>query len=556
MISRKRNTRNLSARFLLLGIIAFSIIAIAVPAVSAVNEISAERNILQDKPVKPGENFTVIVNISSNQENLCALSLNEDMPAGWTATPVDDDGAELNGTSLFKASTNEWIWTEFFHLNSRKSVVYDITVPADASNGIYKINGNVSVYNVNPIGVSGSNEIEVGDNPVIPANTLYVTSTSVGGANEESSVGIYLNNSFNPKVGSATIKLYYDESLIEVISCDAIEGAAVSSDLGSPISISVATTSGIPNGNAWISNITFISKVDEEHESELGLVLKAMSNLNLPPEDLISSTAVKNGTFSTGSGLEVHVVDTSGNPINADFIKLNDLIVKNTSNFNFIGLADGNYSLNVTKAGYKSVKSTISYKGSSRAFTVTLAKEFTKPILTVAEGNTAITGSIYNPPEKLNALRNEQAYYNLSLTSSGKFDLTFELPVRYTINKPIVRLDGVVIPYTLENGTFTAEQGEMYSSTNATLVVSAIPSVGEHNLELVFNGYKLGKSMIGDEVTSLDALLVLHYEVGNMNLLPTYDYPDVNRDGYITSLDSLLILHQTVGNVNEYYELV
>lgn len=163
MISRKRNTRNFTFRLLLFGLIALSIITIAAPAVSAVNEISAERNILQDQPIKPGENFTVVVNISSNQEDLCALSLNEELPDGWTLNPVDDDGAEFNGTSLFKASTNEWVWAENFYAGSQKTVTYEVNVPSNTVLGNYTINGEVSAYGVDYIEISGDTVVSVTD---------------------------------------------------------------------------------------------------------------------------------------------------------------------------------------------------------------------------------------------------------------------------------------------------------------------------------------------------------------------------------------------------------
>jgi len=66
-----------------------------------------------------------------------ALSLDEDIPEGWSLTRVSDDA------DTYKPSTNEWLW---FQVNAgvTKTVVYKLTVPADAAEGDYYLSGKIS----------------------------------------------------------------------------------------------------------------------------------------------------------------------------------------------------------------------------------------------------------------------------------------------------------------------------------------------------------------------------------------------------------------------------
>ncbi|MFA5213435.1 MAG: PKD domain-containing protein, partial [Methanoregula sp.] len=135
----------------------------------------------------------------------------------------------------------------------------------------------------------------------LPGNTLCITNASGIAPGETATVGIYLNNSFNPKAGSITFAVTYDETIIQAQSVNVTDDGVVPTDLSSPIRIAIATTNGIPTGKAWLANITFRAKDGTGQVSPLGLNLETLDNLAIPPRDLIPDTLIQNGTFTTAN---------------------------------------------------------------------------------------------------------------------------------------------------------------------------------------------------------------------------------------------------------------
>jgi hypothetical protein len=128
-----------------------SIITTVEAAIS--DPISATRDI-SDQVVDPGATFTVTLTLTAN-ENVQAPALDEDLPAGLTVTEVDNAGA------TYKATTTEWIWSSAMSSGTSKTVVYNVTVPADATSQDYEITGNASAYEVDPIGIGGESTVTV-----------------------------------------------------------------------------------------------------------------------------------------------------------------------------------------------------------------------------------------------------------------------------------------------------------------------------------------------------------------------------------------------------------
>jgi hypothetical protein len=172
----------------------------------------------------------------------------------------------------------------------------------------------------------------------------------------------------------------------------------------------------------------------------------------------------------------------------------------------------------------------------------------------LAESGVALSGMTRTPPEQLNAKRNETDQYNLTLNGGGVISVALEYPMRYQLNRPQLT-SALPITTEMRNGTFLWTTPG-YTTTNATLIVTAVPVSGQSFVGLKLTGGKLGDVYYDTKVTSTDSLYDLHYVVTNLRSLSTYDYADVNRDGKITSTDALYILHYVVGNVNEYYQAV
>ncbi|MBI3660452.1 T9SS type A sorting domain-containing protein [Candidatus Acetothermia bacterium] len=76
--------------------------------------------------IAPGQSFFVTTTVDGKSLN--GLMLNQNLPAGWTISPVMNAGAAFNGSS--------WLW---LNLNGKATVTYKVTVPANAQNGVYTI---------------------------------------------------------------------------------------------------------------------------------------------------------------------------------------------------------------------------------------------------------------------------------------------------------------------------------------------------------------------------------------------------------------------------------
>jgi hypothetical protein len=87
--------------------------------------------------VNPGSSFEVTVNVKANQAQ-GGLILSEQLPAGWTATPV------ASGSAYAKASEPKWLW---LGMRGQTSVTYRVNVPADAQAGSYQIGGALTSAN-------------------------------------------------------------------------------------------------------------------------------------------------------------------------------------------------------------------------------------------------------------------------------------------------------------------------------------------------------------------------------------------------------------------------
>ena len=147
-------------------------------------------------------------------------------------------------------------------------------------------------------------------------NILYITNASGIASGENATVQINLDNGFNPKAGSITFVVHYNETIIQVKSVAVTSGGVVPQNLSSPLRIAFATTNGVANGNAWLANITFMAKMSGS-VSQLGLTLETLEDVALPPKDLISETSIYNGTFTTV--FSVPVANFSATPTSGSF---------------------------------------------------------------------------------------------------------------------------------------------------------------------------------------------------------------------------------------------
>jgi len=475
--------------------------------------------------------------------------------ANFTGTPTTGTAPlTVKFTDTTTNGPTAWQWN--FGDNSSVNSTNQNPVHTYAMNSIY----TVSLTATNSEGsntITKTNYITVSLIPAKP-NVLYATN-AFGMQEQDTIVGIYLNNSFNPKVGAITYKVSYNETLLQAKSVTVASGGIASLNLSSPFAVAYASASGYPNGNAWLANVTFQPKVTDNVVTPIGLTLEELADVAIPPKDLIPNTSVQNGFFTIGGGVQVNVIDANGNPMTADRIALESgtgtLSVSGVNSYRFNAVPTGTYQVNVTKSGYIGVNTTISYtEGSMRVLTATMVTHAYQPTVILAESGVALAGMTRTPPEQLNALRNETDQYNMTLNGGGVISVALEYPLRYQLNRPQLT-SALPVGTEMRNGTFLWTT-PFYTTTNATLIVTAVPVSGQSFVGLKLTGGKLGDVYYDNKVTSTDSLYDLHYVVTNLRSLSTYDYADVNRDGKITSTDALYILHYVVGNVNEYYQAV
>mgnify|MGYP002278000472 CR=1 FL=1 len=106
--------------------------------------------------VAPGASFEVTVNLKARQAN-GGLILSEQLPTGWTATPV------ASGSAYAKVNQAKWLW---LGVQGQTSVTYRVDVPAEAQAGTYQIGGTLSSAgteqaSVNPLTINVAGSVQV-----------------------------------------------------------------------------------------------------------------------------------------------------------------------------------------------------------------------------------------------------------------------------------------------------------------------------------------------------------------------------------------------------------
>jgi hypothetical protein len=264
-----------------------------------------------------------------------------------------------------------------------------------------------------------------------------------------------------------------------------------------------------------------------------------------------------NETFRVlGRGnVTVSVVDEDGAPVAAESIALGANTVADKSSYTFTGILEGTYPLVVNQTGYPVIHTTARVTpGATALYNITLPSSLADPTLVFSEGGAgSIAGVAQMPPEQLNALRNENTTYNVTvLGNGGELGIALDFPMRYLVNDPVVKVNGVETAYEFINGTFEYGGGA-YSATNATLVIYNT-TAGSNTVEIELEGSMLGESNNDGVVNIRDALTIARFDAQQLASLATYDYPDVNGDGTVNIRDALLVARYDAQQLDEYYQ--
>jgi len=193
--------RSRGRRTAILPLATLSVMALVVTVMMTVPVFSQSATAVRDiekQTLAPGESTNITVTITNNVAQ--PLSLDEDIPEGWSLTRVSDDA------DAYKPSTNEWVW---FVINEgeTKTVIYRLTVPDNATEDSYNITGRIS--NVSGVidTVKGEDTITVVQDitppeinfvePPTPPNNSEVTANYVNitvEVSDESGVSVVLLN--------------------------------------------------------------------------------------------------------------------------------------------------------------------------------------------------------------------------------------------------------------------------------------------------------------------------------------------------------------------------
>lgn len=259
----------------------------------------------------------------------------------------------------------------------------------------------------------------------------------------------------------------------------------------------------------------------------------------------------------TGRGnVSVQVTDENNAPVEATITL--DGQSATASSHTFADLLAGTYSLSVSKGGYITVNTTVGVEVNGEAgVTVSMPTDLSTPRLILSQGSGSL-GGVLSVPAELSAAFSENATYNVTLIGNGgEMGLALEFPQRFMLHDPVVRLNGAVLDqsrYEIRNGTFAYRGSDPYTSTNATLIIYDAPN-GVNTIEISLGGALWGEAYADGAVDVIDALYIMHYDVGNLDGFDTYDYPNVydRNSESIDIMDALYIMHRDVGNLDDEY---
>ena len=311
---------------------------------------------------------------------------------------------------------------------------------------------------------------------------------------------------------------------------------------------------------AWnVSDLqTYKFTITPEDHGELDL------DLRIRPlyDDTDVTFASETFTVMGRGNVSVNVVDENGAPAQAKSITLVGegrvpILQENVPTHTFTNVLNGNYTLVVNGTNdHPSIRTAVRVTPDATALcNVTLPSSLTEPALVFSEGGAGSIASVEQKPAgRLSAAYAENTTYTVTvLGDGGEIGIALELPMRYLMTKPVVKVNGENATYELIDGTFEYFSNKTYSTTNATLLVYNT-SVGSNTVEIGFEGDRLGESDNDGEVTIIDALYIASYSARLIEGFETYNYPDVNCDGKIDIEDALYVASYRAKLLDEYYQ--
>ena len=267
------------------------LIFVCIPTGQAASaNITIENNVLA-----AGDSTNVTVTISNDVTQ--ALSLKETIPQGWILTRGTDDADQ------FKVNTSEWVWLTTI-ANTTKTVNYEVTVPSNATPGIYSINGSITTSR-NATDVTGVNTVEVKGTAIVPpaqetfgfnvtplsatvgignVATYNLTLTNTG--NETDTCSLVANTPNN-----ATVTLAQNNVTVGQGNSAVVELTVVGSTIGT-----------------YVVNVNATSQVDANNSK----MVTTTTNVVVPELSIKNLKSVPNSAISSSNPAEISADVTKG----------------------------------------------------------------------------------------------------------------------------------------------------------------------------------------------------------------------------------------------------
>ena len=147
-------------------------------ASSAITDMVCNFTVLRTLPatVGKGQTFNVTVIFTAPADNFNAIGLSDFAPAGWTVSANNTWNTPNSDTNNITANRVDYIWNGPFTKGTAFTAVYQVTVSANATPGIYNFSGGTLQYYVGSSGpttinVSGNSQVQVVNGAIIQGKT-------------------------------------------------------------------------------------------------------------------------------------------------------------------------------------------------------------------------------------------------------------------------------------------------------------------------------------------------------------------------------------------------
>ncbi|WP_135606004.1 hypothetical protein [Methanococcoides sp. NM1] len=116
----------------------------------------ATQTFMQDEVITTDQHNSTLVTIEFEAlKDIEALTVIEEVPAGWILTPADNDGSSFRACPD-AADTYEWVWADDMLVGNTTTISYIVQIPYNESAATYDFTGFVSAM-VNAVDVNGIN---------------------------------------------------------------------------------------------------------------------------------------------------------------------------------------------------------------------------------------------------------------------------------------------------------------------------------------------------------------------------------------------------------------